>query len=76
VGPHSITRQGGGTSSHVERFAHRGLLPRLPRYVNLIDLVVGADFEQENIVFLLTGAFDEIEDDAQIVAGTARPLLR
>jgi len=34
---------------------------------------VGADFEQENIVFLLTGAIDEIKDDAQIVTDTARP---
>lgn len=39
----------------------------------LIDFIVGADLEQENIVFLLTGALDEIKDNAEVIPDTTRP---
>jgi hypothetical protein len=39
----------------------------------LIDLIVGSDLKQENIVFWLTGTFDKIKDDAEVVSDTARP---
>jgi len=40
---------------------------------DLVDLVVCADLEQEDVVLALIRALDEIRDDAGIIAGTAGP---
>ena len=39
----------------------------------LIDLLVGPDLKQENIVFLLTGAFHKIKNNAEVITDTTSP---